>query len=135
MCTVLSLGKTSEDSEDIRHKSTYHKEGCKEKVIILLSPQPQPNPCIVHDNVQEKDVSKCTYDQRNENRIDDFIAPLLCLVERAYSFASVIKENAQHQKYDTKPPKQPLVASIQCIGQRRTKRHSAKSKQDDNDRA
>lgn len=84
----------------------------------------------MHDDVQEERISCSCGDEGEENGVDALIASSLRLIERAHAATTKMHHEADAQEQETNTTEDPLVVSIERIGERPGEAHSTEAQKD-----
>ncbi len=108
----------------------------KRNLLLRYSkPDIQPNPDVVHENVEKEKVSCNSYSRGREDRVDDRIPAALCLIERADAAFAEIQDETDDEQEDADATEDPFVVSVQRVCERSREAHGAEPKEYEDHRA
>ena len=86
------------------------------------------------NHVEEKNVSQDSYDETDENGVENFLTLALNLIKRADALFPEIEEEGGHEQYKAEGSKRPFIIAIERIGERGGETHRAQAQKHKNDR-
>lgn len=93
----------------------------------MLVPYPLPDPDVVHDDIEEKEIPSNSSEECYEESIDNSFSLSFCLVDRTDSLRAEVPDESYHETEKSEYSKVPFVVSIQIICERSRKWHTSES--------
>jgi len=82
-----------------------------------LFPDTEPDTDVVHDDIEKKEIAEDSGNECGDYEVDDAVPLPFGLVQSTHPLPTEIEHDAPREKYESKPPKHPLILSIEHIGQ------------------